>query len=154
MIKKLIKAIKRSNEILGLNQRGLYFIRPYNLKHAKKIADNKLLSKKYLSKAAIPVPKTIKVFKNYSDVESYDFETLPKSFVIKPSKGARGGGIEIIFNRNKENKWIGASGKKYTITDLKALAKDIIDGRYSLFNQSDYVLIEERVKTQIGRAHV
>lgn len=147
MINKLFKAIKRSKEILGLNQRGLYFIRPYNPKYAKKIADNKLLSKKKLSKAGIPVPKTIKVFRKYSDVESFNFEDLPKSFVIKPSKGARGGGIEIIFNKNKENKWIGASGKKYSSTDLKALAKDIIDGRYSLFNQPDYVLIEERVKT-------
>lgn len=144
---RILSIFKNSKEVLGLNQRGLVYIRPYNLQRAKQIADNKLLSKKLLKKAGIPIPALIKVIRNFSDIEAFNFALLPKSFVIKPVMGAKGGGIEIIFNRNKDGRWIGASGKKYSIDDLKLHCKDIIDGKFSLFNQPDFVLFEERIST-------
>ena len=37
--------LKNSNGVLGMNARNLDYIRPNNLLAAKKLADNKLLSK-------------------------------------------------------------------------------------------------------------
>ncbi len=41
---------KISRQILGMNSRNLEYIRPFNLSRAKRLADNKLLSKKVLAK--------------------------------------------------------------------------------------------------------
>ena len=37
-----------NKDVLGLNERNLKYIRPYNNAHSKKIADDKLLTKKIL----------------------------------------------------------------------------------------------------------
>jgi len=146
----LSKIIENRKLVLGRNERYLNFIRPYNLKPAIKIADDKTLTKKILIKADIPVPKLVKVIKNRNQLTDFNFDNLPKSFVIKPVKGVRGGGVVIIYNRGKDGKWIGSSNKRYTESDLKSLIQDILDGRYSLFNEPDKTLIEERVRPHKG----
>lgn len=146
----LSKIIENRKLVLGRNERYLKFIRPYNLKPAIKIADDKTITKKILLSADIPVPKLVKVIKNRNQLNNFNFETLPKSFVIKPVKGVRGGGVVIIYNRGKDGKWIGSSNRRYTEEDLKSLIQDILDGRYSLFNEPDKTLIEERVRPHKG----
>ena len=146
----LSKIIENRKLVLGRNERYLNFIRPYNLRKAIKIADDKTISKRILAQADIPVPKLIKVIKNRNHLNDFDFSTLPKSFVVKPVKGVRGGGVTIIYNRNKEGKWIASGNRKYTEEDLKSLIQDILDGRYSLFNEPDKALIEERVRPHKG----
>jgi alpha-L-glutamate ligase-like protein len=142
----LSKIIENRRLVLGRNERYLKYIRPFNLRNAIKIADDKTLTKKILIEAGIPVPKLVKVIKNRNQLSKFDFDKLPKSFVIKPVKGVRGGGVIIVYNRNKEGKWIGSSNRRYTEEDLRSLIQDILDGRYSLFNEPDKVLIEERVR--------
>lgn len=146
----LSKIIENRKLVLGRNERYLKFIRPYNLKPAIKIADDKTITKKILLKADIPVPKLVKVIKNRNQLNNFNFETLPKSFVIKPVKGVRGGGVVIIYNRGKDGRWIGSSNRRYSEEDLKSLIQDILDGRYSLFNEPDKTLIEERVRPHKG----
>lgn len=138
--------LKNRKLVLGRNERQLIFIKKNNLKPAKKIADNKVLTKKVLSKAGIPVPKKIKVIRSKEDLEIFDFNSLPKSFVVKPVRGTRGGGIEIFYNKAKNGSFVRADRTRMSVQDLKSHCQDIIDGKYSLFNEPDIILIEERVQ--------
>ncbi len=138
--------LKNRKLVLGRNERQLIFIKKNNLKPAKKIADNKVLTKKVLSKAGIPVPKKIKVIRSKEDLEVFDFNSLPKSFVVKPVRGTRGGGIEIFYNKAKNGSFVRADRTRMSVQDLKSHCQDIIDGKYSLFNEPDIILIEERVQ--------
>ena len=47
---------KKGQKILGMNSRNLEYIRPFNLSRAKRLADDKLLSKKILKKNGLSVP--------------------------------------------------------------------------------------------------
>jgi alpha-L-glutamate ligase-like protein len=141
----LIDNIKNHKKVLGINERNLAYIRPHNRKKAKRIADNKLLTKKVLTRAGIPVPKLIDAISNYDELDSFNWDTLPKSFVIKPVTGLEGGGIEIFYNRDKNGNWIKADKSKVSLEKLKSLARNILDGKYSLHNTPDQVFFEERV---------
>ena len=57
----MIAFFKNSRKILGMNARNLQFIRPNNLRRAKRLADDKLLSKRALKKADLPVPNSAQV---------------------------------------------------------------------------------------------
>jgi len=142
----LIKFYQNRKKVLGRNERNLRYIRPYNRKKAKRIADNKLLTKKVLEKANIPVPKLIASISNHQELESFNWDNLPSSFAIKPVTGLEGGGIEIFYNRDKNGNWIKADGSRVTLDELKNLARHIIDGKFSLHNTPDQVFFEERVK--------
>ncbi len=140
------KILNNRKKVLGLNERYLSFIRPYNKRRAIKIADDKVLTKRVLHRHDIPVPKKLGVIKSRYELEHFDFDALPPSFVIKPVHGLMGGGVEIFYNRDKEGKWIKADGSRVSVTDIKAYATDLLDGRYSLFNEPDTILIEERIR--------
>jgi len=131
---------------LGINERNLLYINKYNKPEAKKIADNKLLTKKILSERGIPTPSLIASFNSYNKLDKFNFLSLPKSFVIKPSRGTEGGGIEIFYNKDPENNFIKATGEKFSVKDLYLHCKKILDGEYSISNKSDKVIIEERIK--------
>lgn len=138
--------LQNRKRVLGRNERYLNFIRPSNKSRAIKIADDKILTKKILKKHNIPVTKQLGVIKNRRELERFDFGSLPKSFVVKPVRGVRGGGVEIFYNRDKDGNWIKSDGSRFTIEDIKLLCRDILDGKYSLFNEPDTVLIEERIR--------
>lgn len=144
---KLSLILKNKGAILGRNERYLEYIRENNLRNSIRIADDKILTKRVLKKNGIPVPDKLAVIKNLQDLENYNFELLPKSFVIKPVHGVRGSGIEIFYNRDKNGNWIKADGSRWSIDNIKGLCREIIDGKYSLFNEPDIVLIEERIKS-------
>jgi alpha-L-glutamate ligase-like protein len=134
------------NKVLGMNKRNLYYIRKYNLKKAKNIADDKVLSKKILTKSGIPTPKLVTVINNFQELHSFDWNSLPNSFVIKPVSGLEGGGIDIVYNRNQIGNWIRADKSQVSVSEIKQLSHDILNGRYSLHQEPDRILIEERVK--------
>ncbi len=146
MLGKISLIRKNRKKVLGLNERYLEYIRPFNSSYAFNIADDKLLTKEILNKQGIPVPKMITAIRSNEELEEFDFDTLPKSFVIKPVHGVRGGGVEIFYNKDKEGNWIRNDGSRISINALKTLCRDIIDGRFSLHNETDTVLIEERVR--------
>lgn len=141
----LLRILQNRNKILGLNERYLSYIRPYNLKQSFAIADNKILTKKRLQRADIPVPKMLGKISNYKELYKFKFLNLPKSFVLKPVRGLEGGGIEILYNRVNDE-WIKSDGSRLSVDDLISRCRDILDGKYSLLNQPDEVLIEERIK--------
>ena len=138
--------LKNRNKVLGLNKRNLTYIRKYNKDKAKEIADNKILTKTVLEAADIPTPKLLAVIDDYRQLINFDWSTLPKSFVMKPVFGLEGGGIDIFFNRDEQGRWIRADKSRVSEADLKRQCIDILNGKYSLAQEPDKILFEERVQ--------
>ena len=130
--------------ILGINARNLLYIRPYNKKKAIRLADDKIKTKQFLSARDIPVPKLHGIIKTIEELEKFDFNTLPNSFVLKPNHGFGGEGIIPVVNK-KENFWLTASGEKIEKEDLKDHIRDILDGRFSISNIGDSAFFEQYI---------
>jgi alpha-L-glutamate ligase-like protein len=144
----LFSLYKKGRKVLGMNSRNLEYIRPSNLKKAKKIADDKILSKKILKKADLPVPRLIAKITSRKDLENFNWDTLPTSFALKPNRGFGGEGILVVYGKKKNlnNVWIKADSSLVTVDDLKSHINNIIDGSFSLSNIPDIAFFEERLK--------
>ncbi len=142
----------KSKNILGMNARNLIYIRPNNLKSAKRLADDKLRCKRVLKKAKVPVPRLIKSIKSHEDLDNFDFNTLPNSFVLKPNFGFGGDGILVVYGRKKgsENVWVKANRSQVTEEYLRTHIKNILDGSFSRTGTSDVAFFEERIKLYPG----
>jgi len=138
--------------LLGINARNLLYIRPFNPKKAIKLADDKIKTKKFLSARGIPVPKLLGVIKDPKELEKYDFNSLPASFVVKPNKGFGGEGIIPIIDK-KGNIFTKSGGDQMTLGEIKAHIRDILDGSYAISGTTDYAFFEQRIISdeRIGR---
>lgn len=130
--------------ILGINARNLLYIRPYNKKKAIKLADDKIKTKQFLSTRDIPVPKLNGIIRTVEEVEKFDFNSLPNSFVLKPNHGFGGEGIIPIINK-KDNFWISAGGRRITKDEIIDHIRDILDGRFSISNIGDIAFFEQYI---------
>ncbi|MFA5871781.1 MAG: sugar-transfer associated ATP-grasp domain-containing protein [Parcubacteria group bacterium] len=157
----MLKFFSSSPKILGMNARNLKFIRPNNLHNAKRLADNKLLSKRVLRKADLPVPALIAKISNPEELDNFNWDALPTSFVLKPNRGFGGEGILVVYGKKKpardnspasdsggniENTWIKADGSLVTVEDLRTHIRNILDGSFSLSGVPDIAFFEERLK--------
>ena len=136
----------KNNGILGINARNLLYIRPYNKKKAIKLADDKIKTKQFLAARDIPVPRLYSIIKSSQEIEKFDFNSLPNSFVLKPNKGYGGEGIIPIIGK-RDNHFITAGNKQLSQTDLREHIRDIIDGRFSISNVADYAFFEQYIIT-------
>jgi alpha-L-glutamate ligase-like protein len=139
--------IKRS-EILGMNARNHVYQSRYNKQKSKKISSSKLLTKSLLKKKKLGVPKLYRMFSSEQSVDKYDFTRLPESFVVKPAAGLGGEGI-LVIDRSQETEeisWITVDKQVVTVDDLKLHIKDILAGKYSMFDLPDKAFIEERAR--------
>lgn len=136
------------SRILGINARNVEYIAPANPRVAMRLADNKLLAKDVLKKAGVPVAQTYAVLASRRAVRDFPWESLPKSFVIKPNAGLGGGGILIIFGKRKDapGVWIQADHTPIGVPELQDHVYNILDGMYSFDSAPDVAFIEERVK--------
>lgn len=143
----MFEFFKLGKKVLGMNSRNLEYVRPCNLKKARNIADNKILSKKILEKGEIPVPRMLAKISKIEELENFDWNNLPNSFVLKPNRGFGGEGILVVYGKkkNQENIWIKADGSSVTVDDIKSHVQNIIDGAFSLSNVSDIAFFEERL---------
>lgn len=139
---------KNSRKILGMNARNLTFIRPNNLRRAKRLADDKLLCKRILKKAELPVPSLVAKIKSVDELENFDWATLPNSWVLKPNRGFGGEGILVVYGKKKdiEDTWIKADGSLVSVEDIKTHISNVIDGSFSLSGTPDTAFFEERLK--------
>lgn len=140
--------IRKSRKILGMNSRNLEYIRPFNLRKNRKLADNKLLSKRVLKKNDLPVPSLVAKIRTHEELESFDWQTLPGSFALKPNRGFGGEGIIVVYGRKKgrDDAWVKADGGIVTVSDLKTHIRNILDGSFSLAGVPDIAFFEERMK--------
>lgn len=130
--------------ILGINARNLLYMRPYNPKKAVKLADDKIKTKQFLSARDIPVPKLYGVIRDTAELEKFDFNSLPDSFALKPNTGYGGEGI-IPVTEVKDNNYYTAGGTKLNKEELKDHIRDILDGRFSISNVSDFAFFEQYI---------
>lgn len=137
-----------NKDILGLNRRNQEYIRPYNSPTAKALADNKIQTKRILKKESIGTPEVYKLIRTKKQLEFLDWDSLPKSFVIKPNKGTGGNGIIIFYGKAKGvDGWIRPNGKVMTKRDIVLHIENILEGRFSMGSKADIAIIEERIKT-------
>lgn len=134
-----------SNSLLGMNARNFLYIRKYNRRRQKLIADDKMLTKRRLLKAGVPTNAFLAEFSSLQEVREFDWTSLPTDFAIKPAHGYGGRGILVV------RKWNGRSGKtgKSSTIDVLELERVIfgaLDGEHSLNNLPDTVFIEERIR--------
>lgn len=134
----------KAKKVLGMNARNLLFIRPNNMRSATRLADDKLATKRLLRKNKIPVDKALANFDVYSDVEEFDWTTLPSNFVIKPNRGFGGEGIWVVKGMTR-NGWRRSDGVEIDIEAIKNHIYNIFDGNYSLGNVPDTAYIEEKI---------
>lgn len=135
-------------EVLGINRRNQEYVRPYNSPSAKKIADNKIATKKLLNRNDIQTPEIYRIIHNKKELKFLDWDSLPRSFVIKPNKGTGGSGIIIFYGKKKgELAWIRPNGDIMSKRDISLHMENILEGRYSMGTNRDTVILEERVET-------
>ena len=134
------------SHILGLNARAQLFSYAYNPPKAKRIASSKILTKKYLKKAGVPVPEIYAQFKSVKKIIHFDWNLLPDSFALKPNRGLGGEGIIVVKKRAKDKDgWITTQRKRVRVDDLKLHTLDILEGAFSVGNVPDTAYIEEYV---------
>jgi glutathione synthase/RimK-type ligase-like ATP-grasp enzyme len=63
----------------------LNYIRGYNTKIARKLADSKLKTKEFLRANSISIPETIEVLDNHEMINESIFDKLMPPFVVKPN---------------------------------------------------------------------
>lgn len=123
-------------------------MRAYNSFSSKAVADNKILTKRTLRKERIQTPEVYKLIRSKKQLEFLDWDTLPKSFVIKPNKGTGGNGIIVFYGKKKgQQAWIRPNGSIMTKRDITLHIENILEGRFSMGSRNDIAIIEERIKT-------
>jgi alpha-L-glutamate ligase-like protein len=135
----------RLGDILGINARSADYLL-LNKKFARKRADDKLLTKRMLTRAHVAHPRLLGVLKDGHEVRDFDWSKLNGGFAIKPVQGFGGQGIILIKKPAKEEgKFWTVEGKKVSVDDLILHTVDIVEGKYSHNNLPDKAMIEERI---------
>ncbi len=133
-----------SRNVLTMNQRNLGYVYPHNKRCDFPIANDKLLCKEILADVGVPLAATHFSYQHFYELSNLDKDLRSlDDFVIKPSNGSAGNGIVVIVGR-EGNEWIGISGKRYRIEDMRRHIADIIFGVFS-HDKQDAAIIEQRI---------
>lgn len=132
-----------SQGLLGMNARNYLYIRKFNRRSQKLIADDKLLTKKRLLEHGVATNPILSHFAKLQDVRQFDWSILPKEFVIKPAHGYGGRGITVV--KRWDGKQGKVSGQQVGISDLERNIFGGLDGEHSLNNLPDTVFIESMI---------
>ncbi|NIO07513.1 MAG: alpha-L-glutamate ligase-like protein, partial [Deltaproteobacteria bacterium] len=80
-----------------MNRRNADYIMRCNPRSGYPLVDDKVLTKELAGKNGVPVPALYGVFEHQRDIASLDqFIKGRSEFVVKPARGAGGGGIILI----------------------------------------------------------
>ncbi len=136
----------RAAGVLGINERNSSYTLKWNRRALYPRVDDKLLTKRLLAAAGIPVPRLLAVARLHFELRSLRrvLEELD-SFVLKPARGAMGNGIVVVLRR-ESNGLVRSGGRVVSIDDLLYHAAGIISGLYALGGQRDVALVEERLE--------
>lgn len=136
-----------AQDILGMNARNRLFS-SLNPPSAKSFAASKYATKLLLDGRGIAVPQTYGLLATQEDVNYFDWHSLEKNFVIKPTNGSAGKGI-VAFKTKlpNENRWRDALGHTWSLEDIKLHCFDILEGQYSTWGAQHHIIVEERIVT-------
>lgn len=134
-----------SKAVLGMNARNFIYIGKLNSGRAKRLADDKIATKKILTDHGVPTATILGICENRKSALDFEWQKLPPhGFVVKPSRGYGGEGIKVIESWNKDS-GLTVNGKLITKRELTSHLFDIFDGAYSLHNVPDHAYFEERI---------
>lgn len=132
--------------ILGMNRRNA-LIQRLNPREAIKGVNQKYATKQRLAAAGVPVPRTLALIEDESDLAQFDFAALPDAFALKPDRGRRGEGVILVDGRNEEG-WQQLNGKTLSPAMLTHHIRRILQGELSLEGaSSDMALFEPLIRT-------
>lgn len=132
--------------LLGQNARNLNYIKGYNTKIAKKLADSKIKTKEFLTLNSIAIPETIMILRNGDNIDDSIFDKLELPFVVKPNEGFWGKWILIFTGMSSSWSYITNDWQNFTKKELLSHFRDILDWFYSLSWNRDKVLIEKKIE--------
>jgi alpha-L-glutamate ligase-like protein len=139
-----IRRLRR--EALGMNRRNLAFLVPYNPQPLFALVDHKPSAKRRIAAAGIPVPATYAELALHWDLRRLRDVVAPhRDFVVKPARGAGGGGVLVVVGRDGDA-FVKASGARLSLAELADHCAEILAGAFSLRQHADEVLIEYRVQ--------
>lgn len=136
----------RDAGVIGINERNALYTLKWNRRTHYPRVDDKLLTKRLLAAAGIPVPRLLATASLHFELRALR-ETLRglDSFVLKPARGAMGNGIVVLLRRDGD-RWLRSGGRTTSMEDLLYHAASIISGLYALAGQRDVAMVEERLE--------
>ena len=137
----------KPQDILGMNARQQEYV-SLNSARAKDFCSSKYATKVLLENQGIGTARIFGILTSIEDVNEFEWETLEKNFVIKPTNGNAGKGVAIFRKRiDTSDKWQDTQNTVWTLDEIKLHCFDILDGQYSTYGTNHQVIVEERVLT-------
>lgn len=136
--------IHKAKDLLGINARNaIYLSRSSN--KSKAIVHSKYATKILLRDNNIATAEIYGILATEEDIADFDWQSLEKDFVIKPTNGYAGTGVIPFRSKTAEDSWTDMLGNKWDLDDIKLHCSDILSGQYSIHGTNHNVIIEERI---------
>lgn len=131
--------------ILGINRRNVDFVARLNPREHFDLVDNKFTTKRLLSDHGFPTPPLLASARTFFQIPDLLAELNElNTFVIKPARGSRGGGI-VVVTGHRGTEWVLADNRRWSQSRCYDHIADILYGVYSLDNSTDIAIAEHRV---------
>lgn len=135
----------KASGILGINGRNVEYINRYNKRSLYPLVDDKLKTKKLVTKYGIKSPELLLVVEFVHDIKRHKDAIMALSgFAIKPAKGSGGKGILVITGRDGEL-FVKSSGEKLSYDDIARHLLNTLAGLFSLGGDQDVAIIESLI---------
>ncbi len=131
--------------LLWQNARNLKYIKGFNSKMARKLADSKLKTKEFLKSRGVPVPKTLAILKNHDQVTLERVMELDPPFVVKPNNWFGWKWIIVVDEVDASGNFVANTGDIYSPEQMKIHLLNVLDGFFSLSWSRDRALIEKKI---------
>lgn len=136
--------MRKAKELLGINARNaLYLSRSSG--RAKSIVRSKYATKILLRDHNIAAASIYGILATTEDINDFDWDSLEKDFVIKPTNGYAGTGVVAFRNKKDADTWLDMLGNPWSLNDIKLHCDDILSGQYSIHGLNHNAIIEERI---------
>lgn len=138
-----LAAVRRN--VLGINRRNHDYLFRWNRRDRFHLVDDKIACKTILDTHGVPTPAILDRCDAQWQIAALRARLMARrDFVLKPARGAGGGGIMVIVDR-VDDVFVKASGLRVAWRDMAAHVADILAGVFSLSSREDSLLVEERV---------
>jgi len=136
--------INKAKDLLGINARNALYLSRSSAK-VKSIVRSKYATKILMKSHGIASAEVYGVLATEEDIVNFDWQSLEKDFVIKPTNGYAGTGVVPFRLKTSEDTWTDMLGNSWSLDDIKLHCSDILSGQYSIHGANHNVIIEERI---------
>ncbi len=136
--------VNKAKDLLGINARNALYLSRSSGK-IKSIVRSKYATKILMRNHGIASAEVYGVLATEEDINNFDWQSLEKDFVIKPTNGYAGTGVVPFRRKINEQTWEDMLGSQWSLTDIKLHCNDILSGQYSIHGLNHNVIIEERI---------